>query len=100
MFHIAIQYPARVEAVPQAPARAPEASNDNPGAYKVYPLDMMGSDQTVTAVRELLSRDAVTIKSMTYYNMMGQASDTPFDGINVIVVRYTDGTSRSWKVLR
>ncbi len=101
MFHIAIQYPARVESVPQAPiARAPEASNDNPGAYKVYPLDMMGSNQTITAVRELQSQDAVTIKSMTYYNMMGQASDTPFDGINVIVVRYSDGSSKSWKVLK
>ena len=42
---------------------------------------MMGSDQTVTAVRELQSRDAVTIESMTYYNLMGQASDKPFDGI-------------------
>ena len=101
MFHIAIQYPARVEDVPRAPiARAPQASDDDPGAYQVYPLDMMGSDQTVTAVRELQSRDAVTIESMTYYNMMGQASDKPFDGVNVIVVRYTDGTSRSWKVLR
>lgn len=101
MFHIAIQYPARVASVPQAPiARAPEASRDNPGAYNVYPLDMMGGTQTETAVQELYSRDAVTIKSMTYYNMMGQASDKPFDGINVIVVTYSDGSSRSWKVLK
>ena len=76
------------------------APSDAPGPYLVYPLDMMGTNQTITAVRELQSQDAVTIKSMTYYNMMGQASDTPFDGINVIVVRYSDGSSRSWKVLK
>ena len=113
MFHIAIKYayddfvnphaPLKPE-VPKAPmapmARTPEASNDAPGPYLVYPLDMMGTNQTITAVRELQSQDAVTIKSMTYYNMMGQASDTPFDGINVIVVRYSDGSSKSWKVLK
>ena len=36
----------------------------------------------------------------TYYNLTGQSSSTPFDGLNIVVTRYSDGTSTAAKVMR
>ncbi len=47
--------------------------------------------------------DPVTDKqviSHTYYNLAGMSSGTPFDGMNIVVTRYSDGTSRATKVIR
>lgn len=38
--------------------------------------------------------------SHTYYNLAGMASSKPFDGVNIVVTRYTDGTQTATKVLR
>jgi len=39
------------------------------------------------------------IVSVTYYNAQGMKSNKPFDGINIIVTRYSDGTSSTTKVM-
>lgn len=39
------------------------------------------------------------VVEQTYYNVMGMQSDKPFDGINIVVTRYSDGTTTSTKVL-
>jgi PKD repeat protein len=36
----------------------------------------------------------------TYYNLAGMSSSTPFDGMNIVVTRYSDGTSSVAKVMR
>ena len=41
-----------------------------------------------------------SVTGVTYYNMMGQASDSPFDGMNIIVTRYSDGTTSTAKVIK
>ena len=56
----------------------------------------------VTAVQEVIAdvsteRDIVAVR---YYNLMGMESEKPFDGINIIVTTYSDGTRSSRKVLR
>lgn len=38
--------------------------------------------------------------SHTYYNVAGQASDKPFNGINIVVTRYSDGTQSATKIMR
>lgn len=40
------------------------------------------------------------IVSVTYYNLQGAQSTKPFDGINIVVTRYSDGTMTSKKVVR
>lgn len=37
--------------------------------------------------------------SRTYYNVAGVASDKPFDGINIVVTRYSDGSQTATKVM-
>lgn len=40
------------------------------------------------------------VLSRTYYNLAGIESSKPFDGVNIVVTRYTDGTHNATKVLR
>lgn len=40
------------------------------------------------------------VQSVQYVNAMGQVSDRPFDGVNIIVTRYTNGTVTTTKELR
>ena len=41
-----------------------------------------------------------TVAGVVYYNLLGAASDRPFEGVNVVVTTYTDGTKSSKKILR
>ena len=40
------------------------------------------------------------VASVRYVNVAGQESDTPFDGLNIIVTTYTDGTTTTAKVIK
>ena len=40
------------------------------------------------------------IVSQTYYNVQGVESDKPFDGINIVVTRFSNGTTSVSKVVR
>lgn len=40
------------------------------------------------------------IARVRYINVAGQESDTPFDGVNIVVTTYTDGTSSTIKVMK
>ena len=40
------------------------------------------------------------VLSHTYYNLAGMSSSKPFDGVNIVVTRYTDGTQTATKVLK
>ena len=48
---------------------------------------------------EQVNADKV-IASVRYINVAGQQSEEPFDGLNIIVTTYTDGTSTTTKVVK
>jgi len=50
-----------------------------------------------TGVHEL---EVGNVVAKTYYNAQGIKSDRPFDGINIVVTRYSDGTVKTSKVVR
>ena len=52
----------------------------------------------VTAVKEIAYHGEVV--GQTYYNIQGMESDQPFDGVNIVVTRYSDGTVSTSKVIR
>ncbi len=56
----------------------------------------------VTDVREIIQDVATpsTVASVRYYNLMGVESDKPFDGLNIVVTTYSDGSRTSKKILR
>ena len=55
-------------------------------------------DSMVTGISELMN--GVTPVSVTYVNTQGMKSDQPFDGVNIVVTRYSDGSTVTSKVIR
>ena len=41
-----------------------------------------------------------TVVGVTYVNAQGMKSEKPFDGLNIVVTRYSDGTTSTTKVIR
>jgi hypothetical protein len=50
-----------------------------------------------TSVNEI---NAAVESSRTYYNAQGLQSDKPFDGMNIVVITYSDGSTKTAKVVR
>ncbi|MBR1881565.1 MAG: hypothetical protein IJ808_00880 [Muribaculaceae bacterium] len=69
--------------------------------YIVYPLDSNsgegGDAVVVTAVNEVAGNKVAA--STQYVNLAGQRSNRPWQGINIVVTRYTDGTTATTKVI-
>ena len=74
--------------------RAGQNENDHVG----YVVLKAVNPNIATAVHELNITGEVV--STTYYNAQGMQSDKPFDGVNIVVTRYSDGTTSVSKVVR
>lgn len=77
----------------------PSSSNIENASTKfvVYPLDL-DANKVATGVNDVNS--AKEVKGVSYFNMMGVESAQPFDGVNIMVTTYTDGTQSATKVFR
>ena len=109
LFHVAIMtrgtfyYEEPMEPQKKAPRRGQgtQAMEVEPWShYMVYPLDLDPSESVTTDVKDINTPASTTIDSIRYYNMMGQESETPFEGINIRVIRYKDGSFTSTKIRR
>lgn len=65
--------------------------------FVVYPLDL-DATKVATGVNDV--NCAKEVKGVSYFNMMGVESAQPFEGVNIMVTTYTDGTQSAAKVLR
>lgn len=67
--------------------------------FLVLPLGLTGSGNVVTAIDDVntANREVVGVE---YYNVAGQRSDRPVEGVNIVVTRYSDGTATTAKVLK
>ena len=94
-FHAVVMKPnsTRLTVAPQGTAEPGTPSQ----SYVIYPLDMSNGG-TPTAVIELNATKNVV--SEHYYNLMGVESSKPFEGVNIVVTRYNDGSISTRKVLR
>ena len=54
----------------------------------------------VTALDDIVTDIKGQVKSVTYYNTLGIASDTPFPGINIVVTQYDNGKTTTNKILK
>ena len=105
---VAYQFTAVLNKVAQqgnAPRRA--ESTVEPGVFSadagkvVYPLDLTADEShIVTEVRDLNGNAVREVASVKYVSITGVVSDKPFEGMNIIVTRYTDGTTSTAKVMR
>lgn len=81
-------------AVPTTDAKS---TSDASTKFVVYPLNL-DANKVATGVNDVNS--AKEVKGVSYFNMMGVESAQPFDGVNIMVTTYTDGTQSAAKVLR
>ncbi len=92
----AYNFDAIIRKVESGSSAGLRADTDHSGEYVVYPLNL--TDNVITEVTDVNS--SKTVAGVKYYNLAGMASDKPFDGVNIIVTTYTDGSRSSAKVLR
>ena len=106
LFHVAIEthgekYDDDEPLLAPRRGQGTQAREDDPWSYySVYPLDLDPTNSTTTGLNEVNAPASTTIDSIRYYNVMGQENKTPFDGINIMVIRYKDGSMISKKILR
>ena len=62
-----------------------------------FTLDWYSDPTIITGVDDITAADA--IERVTYVNVTGQTSTTPWTGINLVITRYTNGTSTTEKRL-
>lgn len=65
--------------------------------YTVYPTSI-SNDNVVTGVENLKGDKAVV--SVQYVNVAGQVANTPFQGVNMVITRYADGSTVTTKVIK
>lgn len=68
--------------------------------YVVEKQIVVPMSQIITGIDDVNMNGGNNVSSVTYYNMTGAMSITPFEGVNVVVTRYTDGTTSTRKVVK
>ncbi|MDO4510488.1 MAG: DUF4465 domain-containing protein [Bacteroidales bacterium] len=71
---------------------------NTPLYFAIDKLTVSDQAPVPTAVDDVTA--AKTIASVKYANLAGQMSDTAFDGVNVKVTTYTDGTTATQKLVK
>ena len=69
----------------------------------VYAFDLKGgadSPNIITAIKDVVDVTGKAVAGVKYYNLAGIESDRPFEGVNIVVTTYTDGSRSSSKVLK
>ena len=65
--------------------------------FTVFPIDLMGDGNIITAINTVEAGNG-EVKGVKYVNVAGMVSDRPFQGVNIVVTEYTDGTSTTSKM--
>ena len=88
-FHAIVRYVTPSEQVQPLYPKADYSDMVKEGNYMVFPLE--GGADVVTGI-ENVHADLGNVLSVTYVNMLGIESPTPFSGINIVVTKYENGT--------
>ena len=66
--------------------------------FVVCPLDFVGTgDQVITAINGIFIDGYREVVGVDYVNVAGMISDKPFQGVNIVVTRYSDGSNTTEK---
>ena len=78
------------------PASMQRGEGSDPAGYGVEGEGFQPGPST--AVNEITLN--ASIESVTYVNSLGMTSDKPFDGMNIVITRYSNGAVTTTKVVR
>ena len=79
---------------PQEPGRFNANREGDDEQYYIVENEGDGQDIT-TGIAEFYSGKAII--GVSYVNPQGMTSDKPFDGVNIVITRYNDGTTSTFK---
>lgn len=66
--------------------------------YMIYGTGFNRNSDVLTGVENLnVNKNVVAVQ---YVNVAGQVSNTPFEGVNMVITRYADGTQTTTKVVK
>ena len=85
--------------VTEAGQGEPNSLRDGEEGEEYYIVECEGDAQSITTAINELFNGRVPVETI-YYNSVGMQSDKPFDGINIVVTRYSDGTTSTSKIVR
>lgn len=96
------EFVVRVYFTAATPSGAPMIKADGDTKYYVIETPTERTfdwkDGVVTGVAQLTTSGDV--QGVTYYNVAGAASSQPWQGVNIVVTRYSDGTTTTTKVVK
>ena len=69
-------------------------------ARDYYATEGDDSPEVTTGIHGVYTDLNKPVESVTYVNAQGMTSDKPFDGLNIVITRYTDGSTRTTKVVK
>lgn len=75
-------------------------SNATVGNAPGYILQYDPTDEGAIVIPTAIETVSKEVKSIRYYNAIGVESTTPFEGVNIIVTTFTDGTQATTKVIK
>ena len=65
--------------------------------YVVYPTNLSGDGNIITAINGIYMDGSREVVGIEYVNSLGQVGKRPFSGVNIVVTRYSDGTTTTAK---
>ena len=71
---------------------------DDTPTYTVSPVNLTST--TVPTAISTIETNNGEVKSVKYVNVAGVVSDRPFQGVNIVVTEYTDGSRTTAKVVK
>ncbi len=82
--------------------KSPASGMEPDGTYVVYPLNLNPSspDNIVTAIHGIYTDGYREVVGVEYVNAVGVVSDRPFQGVNIVVTRYSDGSHTVKKIVK
>ncbi|MBR1726040.1 MAG: hypothetical protein IJ724_05240 [Muribaculaceae bacterium] len=84
------------------PASAPRRAGEVAKEYVAYPLRLVQTTKEVNGVITGVTAigGSRAVAGVDYYNLAGQRSSRPWQGVNIVVTRYTDGTTSTCKQIK
>lgn len=82
------------------PGKSTDATNGRFTAPVGYHFSVTFNSDIVTNVKDVVDASAAEVKSVRYTNLQGQASNTPFKGVNIVERTYSDGSRKVTKEIK
>ena len=77
-----------------------DGDDETPEVPGYYASEGDGNPDITTGINGVYSDLNKPVESVTYVNAQGMTNDQPFDGVNIVITRYTDGTMTTTKLVR